>query len=265
MIQKELVAALFVDADNLGPIAVTQAIEHLIQRFGSVVVRRAFGGHQKLADLKDVLRTHGIRAYVNQGKGTTDVALVVDVMDLLHQAVLPPVIALASSDADFTPLALRLREAGKLVLCFAQREKAAEADLAAAYGEVVFVTDVAPTASAKVVSVPLAKSPSSAFKPDAFADRTTVQQEPSVAVPTLIVPVAPSEADVLLVKRILGALPQWLPDTIRQLNQLGAPLRGSGIKKGNKPLHELFRKHPSYFKVLPTTGQPRQVKLLKKP
>ena len=67
------------------------------------------------------------------------------------------------------------------------------------------------------------------------------------------------------VHRILAELPAWLPNTVRQLNQLGAPLVKSGIKKGNKPLHELFRKYPAYFKVLPMTGAPKQVRLLKKP
>ena len=67
------------------------------------------------------------------------------------------------------------------------------------------------------------------------------------------------------VRRILAELPDWLPNTVRQLNQLGAPLVKSGMKKGNKPLHELFRKYPAYFKVLPMTGAPKQVRLLKKP
>lgn len=75
----------------------------------------------------------------------------------------------------------------------------------------------------------------------------------------------PAREDSEAVRRILAALPQWLPETVKQLNQLGAPLRESGIKKGNKPLHELFRKYPTYFKVLPTTGQAKQVRLLRKP
>ena len=68
-----------------------------------------------------------------------------------------------------------------------------------------------------------------------------------------------------MVRRILKAVPNWLPNTVQNLNQLGAPLRASGIAKGSKPLHELFRKHPAYFKVQPGTGPAKQVKLLKNP
>ena len=57
----------------------------------------------------------------------------------------------------------------------------------------------------------------------------------------------------------------WLPNTVKQLNQLGTPLREHGITKGSKPLHELFRKYPAYFKVLPLTGQAKQVRLEKAP
>lgn len=71
--------------------------------------------------------------------------------------------------------------------------------------------------------------------------------------------------DPKAVRSILAALPVWLPNTIMQLNQLGKPLRDSGVAKGSKPLHELFRKHPAYFKVLPTTGAAKQVRLLKTP
>ena len=90
---------------------------------------------------------------------------------------------------------------------------------------------------------------------------------PAIAVPTVPMPTQTSlsEDGSADVRRILAELPDWLPNTVRQLNQLGAPLVKSGMKKGNKPLHELFRKYPAYFKVLPMTGAPKQVRLLKKP
>ena len=45
-------------------------------------------------------------------------------MDLLHHDDLPGTVAIGSSDADFAPLAVRLREAGIRVICFALRDKA---------------------------------------------------------------------------------------------------------------------------------------------
>lgn len=245
-------AAFFVDGDNLSPLAVSKAFSDLARRVASVNVRRAYGGTQKLSDLKDVLRKNGIRASVNQGRGTTDVALVVDVMDLLHANLLPGVVALASSDADFAPLALRLREAGVKVICYAQRDKAALDELKAVYGEVVLVEDL-------IEPRPPEHVPDETVKPAPTPVNVT---KPIEQVPPLK---AESEADRLAVKHILAALPKWLPDTVRQLNQLGAPLRDKGIKKGSRPLHDLFRKYPTYFKVLPSTGQAKQIRLLKAP
>lgn len=242
--------AVLIDADNISAAAVEAAFEHLTRSEALVSVRRAYGGHEKLAGLKDVLKRHAIRAFVNQGKGTTDVALVVDAMDLLHRAAMPTVVAIASSDADFAPLAVRLREAGMRVLCFAQRDKAALDDLPRAYDDVIYVDELPhvekPVPAASVPKPPAGQSLSSA-------------KEVIAAAPV------PAREDSEVVRRILAALPQWLPETVKQLNQLGAPLRESGIKKGNKPLHELFRKYPNYFKVLPMTGQAKQVRLLRKP
>lgn len=242
--------AVLIDADNLPPTAVEEVFDHFMRSGEQVSVRRAYGGHEKLAGMRDVLRRHAIRAFVNQGKGTTDVALVVDAMDLLHGAAMPATVAICSSDADFAPLGVRLREAGMRVLCFAQHDKAAVDDLPLAYDQVVYLQ--APPRTQKAVS------------PISLPLASACQTLPLAQGAALVVPTDATE-DQAAVRRILDALPGWLPNTIRQLNQLGAPLRDHGIKKGSKPLHELFRKYPTYFKVLPTTGLAKQVRLVKHP
>ena len=45
----------------------------------------------------------------------TDVALTIDAMDLIHTTNIR-IFAIVSSDCDFTPLAMRLRERGAIVL-----------------------------------------------------------------------------------------------------------------------------------------------------
>lgn len=136
-------AAILIDADNISDAAtIERGLAHMQEQGWRLTVRRAYGGHEKLAGLKDCLLRHGIRALVNQGKGTTDALLCVDVMDLFHAAELPDIVAIASSDADFAPLAVRLREAGIRVLCFAQRAKAAGEELAKVYEQVVYLDDV---------------------------------------------------------------------------------------------------------------------------
>ena len=55
-----------------------------------------------------------------RGKNSTDSALIIDAMDLLYGGNLDA-FALVSSDSDFTRLATRLREAGKLVVGLGRR------------------------------------------------------------------------------------------------------------------------------------------------
>jgi hypothetical protein len=132
--------AFLLDADNLSSASdVEQVFAHFRGIGIAVSVRRAYGGHDKLAGMKDVLRQHAVRSFINQGKGTTDAALVVDAMDLLHHDELPGTVAIASSDADFAPLAVRLREAGIRVICFALRDKADAEALALVYDDVVYL------------------------------------------------------------------------------------------------------------------------------
>lgn len=132
--------AFLLDADNLSSASDIDQVFGHFRRLGiTVTVRRAYGGHDKLAGIKDVLRQHAVRSFVNQGKGTTDAALVIDAMDLLHHDALPGIVAIGSSDADFAPLAVRLREDGIRMICFALRDKADAAALALVYDEVVYL------------------------------------------------------------------------------------------------------------------------------
>lgn len=264
--------ALLIDADNLPPVAVGLVFEHLHKLGVLVQVRRAYGGHEKLAGMKDVLQRHAVRAFVNQGKGTTDVALVVDAMDMLHLNALPATVAIVSSDADFAPLALRLREVGTHVMCFAKRDNSDADALLRAYDEVIYVDSPQSVDNLMVLTGATVESVATKKTEAKKAPIVSVSQPVSQA-PTATIPVNASPAAVLpvamedskSVRSILAALPAWLPNTIMQLNQLGKPLRDSGVAKGSKPLHELFRKHPVYFKVLPTTGAAKQVRLLKAP
>lgn len=253
--------ALLIDADNISVQFAEEVVKYLRSAGAALSLRRAYGGHEKLGAMKDVLRKHAVRAFVNLGKGTTDVALTVDAIDLLRDEALPVTVAIASSDADFAALAVRLREAGIRVVCFAHR-LAADADaLRRVYDQVHFDDEISiadgPIASASPVKQP----PVSPLPAVASVTRAPLALPVTAPEPTSM----PIAEDVDAVRRILAALPEWRPDTVKHLNQLGTPLSAKNIKTGNKPLHEMFRKHPGYFKVLPTTGAPKQVKLLKRP
>ncbi len=156
--------AFLLDADNLSSASdVDQIFDHLRGLGMMVSVRRAYGGTEKLTGIKEVLRQHAVRSFVNQGKGTTDAALIIDAMDLLHHDALPGMVAIGSSDADFAPLAVRLREDGIRVLCFALRDKADSEALALVYDEVVYLDGgaraVRPEPAARPVPAPARKAP----------------------------------------------------------------------------------------------------------
>ena len=111
--------ALLIDADNLSPDVAEKAIADLTARGFTITVLRAYGSPETLSAARTCCRNMRPGRWSNQGKGTTDAALVVDAMDLLHAGGLPPTVAIGSSDADFAPLAVRLRETGREVLCYA--------------------------------------------------------------------------------------------------------------------------------------------------
>ncbi|MGJ4802743.1 NYN domain-containing protein [Luteimonas sp. SDU82] len=118
--------ALLIDADN-APAAKIDAILNEVARHGVVNVRRAYGNwkSQNLAGWEKVLHEYAIRpiqqfAY-STGKNASDMAMVIDAMDLMYARTLDG-FAIVSSDADFTPLVMRLRNDGYAVYGFGQKQ-----------------------------------------------------------------------------------------------------------------------------------------------
>jgi hypothetical protein len=176
--------AFLLDADNLSSTSdVDQVFAHFRRLGVTVTVRRAYGGNEKLTGMKDVLRQHAVRAFVNQGRGTTDAALVIDAMDLLHHDALPGMVAIGSSDADFAPLAVRLREDGIRMICFALRDKADAEALALVYDEVVYLDGAGGRGdrSERVERVERAAPPPPPPRP---AAKTPVAKKPAARAPS---------------------------------------------------------------------------------
>lgn len=120
--------AVLIDADNT--FKVIDIIDELfeeISKFGDASVRRIYGDwtQNQLSRWKEVLPKHAIQPiqqYANtKGKNSTDSALIIDAMDLLYTAPLDG-FCIVSSDSDFTRLAIRLRESGKLVYGFGEQK-----------------------------------------------------------------------------------------------------------------------------------------------
>lgn len=120
--------AVLIDADNtFNVIPIIDELFEEISKFGDASVRRIYGDwtSEKLKNWKPILPKHAIQPiqqYANtKGKNATDSALIIDAMDLLYTAPLDG-FCIVSSDSDFTRLAIRLREAGKLVYGFGEEK-----------------------------------------------------------------------------------------------------------------------------------------------
>lgn len=111
--------AVLIDADNAQLVKLSLILEEL-STYGRIVVRRAYGNwnSRALKNWEEQLKKLAIKpeqqfAYTT-GKNATDISLAISAMDLLHTE-LYDAFALVSSDSDYTPLAIRLREAGVYV------------------------------------------------------------------------------------------------------------------------------------------------------
>jgi uncharacterized LabA/DUF88 family protein len=118
--------AVLIDADNTSPKIVAGLFEE-IAKFGEASSRRIYGDFSspRSKGWADVLQKYAIDPYqqfaYTTGKNASDIALVIDAMDLLHSGRFEG-FCLVSSDSDFTRLASRLREEGADVYGFGARK-----------------------------------------------------------------------------------------------------------------------------------------------
>ena len=236
--------AFLLDADNLSSASDVDQIFNHFRRLGIMVsVRRAYGGTEKLTGIKDVLRQHAVRSFVNQGKGTTDAALIIDAMDLLHHDALPGMVAIGSSDADFAPLAVRLREDGIRVLCFALRDKADSEALALVYDEVVYLDGAARTERPEPAPGPARKTP---------AAKKTVARAPAVkAAPAPKASASKVFATDDEFEDILAAVPALLSGEPVPLNDVTKQLRDAKVLGRSAKSTTLLGRYAGDFRLTP--------------
>lgn len=118
--------ALFIDADN-APASKIDIILSELARYGVVNIRKAYGNWKSpcIKPWEDVLHDFAIQPIqqfdLTKGKSATDIALVIDAMDILYTKDVDT-ICLVSSDCDFTPLVTRALADGKFVIGFGERK-----------------------------------------------------------------------------------------------------------------------------------------------
>lgn len=111
---------VLIDADNT-QLTKMDKIMREISTYGRIVVKRAYGNWKKenLKNWEEEVKRLAIKAvqqfdYIT-GKNATDMAMVIDAIDLLHMGTYDAFVIVAS-DSDYTPIAIRLHESGVYVI-----------------------------------------------------------------------------------------------------------------------------------------------------
>ncbi len=108
--------ALLIDADNASHAGIDPVLTALAE-LGTVNIRRAYGNWRKqsLKGWVDILHKYGIEPQqqfdMTKGKNATDMKMTIDAMDLLFRGKIGG-FGIMSSDSDFMPLAMRIRQEG---------------------------------------------------------------------------------------------------------------------------------------------------------
>lgn len=112
--------AVLIDGDN-APRDCLKSILEEIAIYGTPTIKRIYGdwASQNIIGWKTSLLENAVTpkqqfAYTS-GKNATDSAMIIDAMDILYAGKTDGFV-LISSDSDFTPLAIRLRESGMYVI-----------------------------------------------------------------------------------------------------------------------------------------------------
>lgn len=114
--------ALLIDADNASPATLDAALT-ILGDLGTVNVRRIYGNWSKpaLKGWAGLVHRHALEPQqqfdLTKGKNATDMKMTIDAMDLLYGGHVDG-FGLMTSDSDFMPLAIRIRQNGTPVYGF---------------------------------------------------------------------------------------------------------------------------------------------------
>lgn len=250
--------AVVIDADNMQLAKISEVLSALSAR-GRVIVKRAYGNWRKdaLKNWGPEIKRLAIKSeqqfdYVT-GKNATDMALVIDTMDLLHTG-LYDAFAIISSDSDYTPLAIKLRESG--VYVFGVGEKHTSESFRNACDEFLFLENFSPVVPAAPVSVTHPAPAAPAVEPVEPDKPKTDEVQPAPAKPS-----APAKRETVQPDSIeeLHALIRLAYDTRAENGYLNSAVLGHFLRQvkpefdsskyGYKTLSKLLLAFPEQYEV----------------
>ena len=225
---------VLIDADNVTAEVIEQALEHVIETHGAAHVRRAYCTAEAAVKQHKLFKKHSIRPIVNlsAGKNSTDIALAVDAIDLAGSER-PDVAVIVSSDSDYAPLVLRLREKGCRVEGIGQQGKTSD-ETKPVYDSFVDLAHHKAKATRTAAKKPAPKAAPKA--PAKAAPRPAPRSAAKVVLP-------------LDVADPLDALPELRSGAWLALNLAAEPLRQAGLLGKNASSPKLFSKYPDQFEL----------------
>lgn len=147
--------AVLIDADNVSA-QIADGLFKKIASIGEASVRRIYGDFSdaRLSPWKAASSRHAIQPHQQfacvPGKNASDIALVIDAMDLLYRGHIDG-FCIVSSDSDFTSLSMRIRDTGAKVFGFGKRTTVSAFQQAC--GQFYFVESFLPPVRANVVQL----------------------------------------------------------------------------------------------------------------
>ena len=263
---------LLIDADNVSVGLMEQAVAALLQEHGSLHVRRAYCTAEGAVKHQAAFKRLGIRPVVNlsTGKNSTDIAMAIDALDLAS-VERPDLVAIASSDSDFAPLVLRLREKGCRVVGIGQAGKTGE-ETQAVYDAFTVLAHRAPTAAAAAKKAPArapaapapaprkAATPPKVATPRKAAARTAAKTAGAPAAAPVPEPMPPAGPVADKARQILMALPELVRGDTVELRVAAERLRAAGLLSKSGASTRVFGAFPERFELLPAKN-PNKVRL----
>ncbi|MDW5561733.1 MAG: NYN domain-containing protein [Methanomassiliicoccus sp.] len=123
--------AFLVDGDNAQATMIEEMLAEA-SKYGSVIIRRVYGNWTaggQVNSWKTKLKEYALSPYQQfpnisnryVTKNATDIALIIDAMDILHDGIVKGFV-IVSSDSDYTSLAIKIREHGLFVIGIGKKE-----------------------------------------------------------------------------------------------------------------------------------------------
>lgn len=234
---------VLIDADNVSASVVEQALAAVVERHGAAHVRRAYCTAEAALKHLALFKRLSIRPIVNvsTGKNSTDIALSVDAIDLAI-ADHPAVAVIVSSDSDFAPLVIRLREKGCRVEGIGQKGKTGD-EATQVYDDFVVLehrpakaraaADAAKDAGAKPAKRGAGKAAPKARLTQAHDDVQAASALPKD------------------VRDILAAVPALVAGQWVELRTAAEPLRKAGLLGKTAASTKVFKKQAAHFELQP--------------